>query len=122
ARVVDVYGLKERSDKITLDAAGDVYVAGGGQFMCAGVTCAGRFVIIKYHSNGDTVWVSDFPRPRQYLTFEEIKTLTYASGRVYMCGKSETPIDRGFYTTRLNTVDGTVDWTQDFGLGPTEGA
>jgi hypothetical protein len=122
-RTTDLWerSLDDRSEKVVVDEAGDIYVGGGGLWVSVppGFTYA-SFGVVKYDNTGGTAWLSRFPHEYP-MHFSEITAMVVSRSRVYLCGKSTGGYGRSFFLARLDP-QGVVDWTQDFGIGESEGA
>jgi uncharacterized delta-60 repeat protein len=116
-RTTDLWGrgLDDRSDKVVVDEANDIYVGGGGLWASVPPFTYASFGVVKYNSSGDTVWVSQFP-PEYGMHFTEVTALVTLDRQVYFSGKSTGGAGRTFYLTRLSS-EGGADWTPDFSIG-----
>jgi hypothetical protein len=119
-RLKDLFGLgyKDHSDKVATDEAGNVYVAGGGDWGCQffppprPTICYASHGIVSYDGEGGHRWTSTFPFQLS-LSGPETVALSVLGSHVYFCGK----ILGGwsFYLARFD-LDGAEEWKQGFGI------
>ncbi|MCX7785844.1 MAG: SBBP repeat-containing protein [candidate division WOR-3 bacterium] len=94
---------------MTIDNSGNVYVAGSMQTSSSN----SRAQVIKYNTNGDTLWRWTDPYPGTFL--ERASSITVApSGNVYICGHTMRLNAGDYLIVKLNGQTGDTVWLRTY--------
>jgi hypothetical protein len=117
-KTYDKAGLIDHADRIAVDAAGNVFVAGFEQwFQCyPTVGCYGEMAVVKYSPEGNQLWST--VAFKQSSGDGEVKGLIAdALGNVVVTGNYTSGSESGYNTAKIAS-DGQKQWAKLFTGGP----
>ncbi|MDQ3018981.1 MAG: SBBP repeat-containing protein [Bacteroidota bacterium] len=108
-------GIGNGEDKalaLTIDGLGNVYVTGTALFSSTYFD----YATIKYNSNGDSLWVSEYNGPGNHYDVPTSIVID-GSGNVYVTGYSYGNLTYEDYATVKYNSNGTLQWVKRYDAG-----
>ncbi|HAY32867.1 MAG TPA: SBBP repeat-containing protein [Ignavibacteria bacterium] len=96
-------GVNSTVTKLTLDISGNIYIAGG---------TSSQPYILKFNSNGDTLWMRKPPVPVNYYNGVANDITVDSAGNVYSTGKIYDPVTNFDMITFKYNSSGVLQWNK----------
>jgi hypothetical protein len=120
-RYHDRIGRPDIAKAVTVDQAGNVYVAGTQTWMFDRLYCCySTFYVLKYDAEGNQQWIQGIDENKAYRKESEVKgLLVHTNGNVVFTGNGRGPVNC-IYCTAMFTNTGQRVWIRNY--SPTDGA